>query len=156
MYGNDFSNNVVDFENYSHFFILLSNVSNIPRTVQFTLIHTFPNRVRYISNHWNKTGECCITKLRKKGSSQVLAFALQIGQLLWKKKMQQFWSFRHNVPRKSRHSPDVIVVNETNRGQRALWLFCVKRGIMGTSTTQTRVIGVFCICCHFCLSVPFF
>lgn len=155
MYGNDFSNNVVDFENYSHFFILLSNVSNIPRTVQFTLIHTFPNRVRYISNHWNKTGECCITKLRKNGSSQVLAFALQIGQLLWKK-MQQFWSFRHNVPRKSRHSPDVIVVNETNRGQRALWLFCVKRGIMGTSTTQTRVIGVFCICCHFCLSVLFF
>lgn len=67
------------------FFILLSNVSNIPRTVQFTLIHTFPNRVRYISNHWNKTGECCITKLRKNGSSQVLAFALQIGQLLWKK-----------------------------------------------------------------------
>lgn len=155
MYGNDFSNNVVDFENYSHFLILLSNVSNIPRTVQFTLIHTFPNRVRYISNHWNKTGECCITKLRKNGSSQVLVFALQIGQLLWKK-MQQFWSFRHNVPRKSRHSPDVIVVNETNRGQRALWLFCVKRGIMGTSTTQTRVIGVFCICCHFCLSVLFF
>lgn len=155
MYGNDFSNNVVDFENYSHFLILLSNVSNIPRTVQFTLIHTFPNRVRYISNHWNKTGECCITKLRKNGSSQVLAFALQIGQLLWKK-MQQFWSFRHNVHRKSRHSPDVIVVNETNRGQRALWLFCVKRGIMGTSTTQTRVIGVFCICCHFCLSVLFF
>lgn len=85
MYGNDFSNNVVDFEDYSHFFILLSNVSNIPRTVQFTLIHTFPNRVRYISNHWNKSGECCITKLRKNGSSQVLAFALQIGQLLWKK-----------------------------------------------------------------------
>lgn len=155
MYGNDFSNNVVDFENYSHFLILLSNVSNIPRTVQFTLIHTFPNRVRYISNHWNKTGECCITKLRKNGSSQVLALLYKLANCC-EKKMQQFWSFRHNVPRKSRHSPDVIVVNETNRGQRALWLFCVKRGIMGTSTTQTRVIGVFCICCHFCLSVLFF
>lgn len=135
--------------------VLLSNVSYIPRTFQITLIHTFPNRVRCISNHWNKTRECYISKLRKNGSSQVLAFSLQIGQLLWKN-LQQFWSFRHIVPRKSRHSPDVIVVNETNRGQKALWLFCVKRGIMGTSTTQTRVIGVFCICCHFCLSVLFF
>lgn len=156
MYGNDFSNNVVDFENYSHFLILLSNVSNIPRTVQFTLIHTFPNRVRYISNHWNKTGECCITKLRKKRLESSFGVCFTNWPTAVKKKMQQFWSFRHNVPRKSRHSPDVIVVNETNRGQRALWLFCVKRGIMGTSTTQTRVIGVFCICCHFCLSVLFF
>lgn len=155
MYGNDFSNNVVDFENYSHFLILLSNVSNIPRTVQFTLIHTFPNRVRYISNHWNKTGECCITKLRKNGWVKFWRLLYKLANCC-EKKMQQFWSFRHNVPRKSRHSPDVIVVNETNRGQRALWLFCVKRGIMGTSTTQTRVIGVFCICCHFCLSVLFF
>lgn len=55
--------------------------------------------------------------------------------------------------RKSRHCPDVIVLNETNRGQRALWLFCVERGIMGTSTAQTRLIGVLCICCFFCLSV---
>lgn len=31
--------------------VLISNVSYIPRTFQFTLNHTFPDRVTSISNH---------------------------------------------------------------------------------------------------------